>query len=116
MNYRARSIPESSSVGSVKGFSPYTDHLLRGRNVVVAVADTGLDDTSCYFSDPYRKVNKTSTKWAKPDIRLRKVLQYTYGSGGDKFDVVGGHGTHVCGTVAGNSYDSTTGASLYSGG
>ena len=102
-------------MGYITGFAPYTDRLLRGDGVVVAVADTGLDDASCYFSDPYRKVNKTNTKNAKPDFRLRKVVQYALGNGADGYDNVAGHGTHVCGIVAGNSYDGDKNENIYSG-
>jgi hypothetical protein len=56
----------------------------------------GIDMTNCYFSDashatPYNSVN----------LLHRKVVYYnTYA---DAYDYGEAHGTHVCGSVAGNS-------------
>ncbi len=51
LNYRARSILQTATVGSASGFAPYFDAGLTGQGQVVGIADTGLDVTSCYFAD-----------------------------------------------------------------
>lgn len=66
-----------------------------GENQIVGVADTGVDMQSCYFIDPSTPVpyNKVSTSH-------RKIV--TYIAGQDLVDdSTNGHGTHVCGSLAG---------------
>ena len=55
-NFRARSIVQSATASSALAASPYTQLGLRGLNQVVNIADTGVDVTSCYFSDPQGSV------------------------------------------------------------
>lgn len=43
------------------------------------------------------------------DMNRRKVVQYSHLSAADTSDVNQGHGTHVCGTVAGNNQQSVYG-------
>jgi subtilisin family serine protease len=109
LNYRARSIIQSSTVGSTIGFSPYSDAGLNGQGQTVGVADTGLDMTSCYFFDPTGFVSFSENTAPKFDQSRRKVVQYLHFSDSDTSDVVGGHGTHVCGTVAGSNPTSANG-------
>ena len=51
LNYRARSILQTNSPGYTASHMPYTAAGLSGASQIVAIADTGLDDASCYFSD-----------------------------------------------------------------
>ena len=100
------------------GSSPYSGHKLLGTGVIIAEADTGLDDTSCYFAN-YSKppIAKTLISNPKPDLSNSKVAQYVYVPSGETQDNVRGHGTHVCGVLAGsncpNAHDST--CTLYGG-
>eukprot|EP00605_Chrysophyceae_sp_TOSAG23-4_P002672 GSChrysophyteH1.ASY1.ANO1.2948.1 assembled CDS len=75
---------------------------LDGKSQVIAVADTGLDMSSCYFKD-VKRAPKYSTPSCKNSIdsQQRKVVQYVTFK--DNSDDAGGHGTHVAGTVAGAS-------------
>lgn len=105
-NFRSRSIQESAVGGaSSSTTAPYTLNGLRGDGQVVGVIDSGLDVTSCYFSD-HSGTSVTPSDFSAPVTNLgyRKVVQYVYcmnGACGDTFDQVGGHGTHVSGTIVG---------------
>jgi hypothetical protein len=78
---------------------------LRGEGQVVGVGDSGLDMDSCYFFDPTVSFKDNT----KPEGNLgnvftsathRKVAYYIGRSDTNMLDGVG-HGTHVCGTIAG---------------
>ena len=113
LNYRARSIDQNPQVGSASSYNPYSAAGLLGNNQVVAISDTGLDMSSCYFSDPTGQVAYSLTTAPVKSTLYRKVLQYTYLQGyGDTSDEVNGHGTHTSGTVVG----SIQGANLYGSG
>jgi hypothetical protein len=115
-NYRARSIVQTGTAGNTAGFTPYTEAGVTGQGNVVGVADTGLDESSCYFYDddlgfaPRTFVSKAQKDWAR-----RKVVQFTYLPEADIIDVKDGHGTHVCGTVAGANTGSANEGSMYDG-
>lgn len=71
---------------------PIWDQGLHGEGQIATVMDSGLDYNSCWFRDP----GKT------PGPTHRKVINYT-NFGGSPYDGCStGHGTHVCGTLAGN--------------
>ena len=80
---------------------------INGTGEVVGVADTGLDDESCFFFDSSLGNITRSPKDAssnmnelETDLSQRKVVQYvTYVDGQDEF---GGHGTHVVGSIVGD--------------
>ncbi len=78
-------------------FQPITVHTgLDGTGQVVGVLDTGLDMSNCYFSDP-----DNAMKFNTLNSNHRKVIYYNdYADGTDDG---GGHGSHVAGSVAGNS-------------
>jgi PGF-pre-PGF domain-containing protein len=64
--------------------TPIWDHNVTGEGQIIGVADTGLDNDSCYFStDP------------------NKVVAYLDLAGNGDFDAHG-HGTHVSGTILGD--------------
>ncbi len=85
---------------------------LTGKGYIVGVADTGIDTDHCFFFDPdqdvpFNKLNKNH----------RKIVRYTTigSSANAKSDYVPGHGTHVCGTVAGSTLDPNNDVSSYHG-
>ena len=80
----------------------YNNAELTGLNMVLGIADTGLDMTHCQFYDP-----NYPTPFNTINTNHRKVVTYAYtSSGANPTDTVDlgfeGHGTHVCGTAAGN--------------
>lgn len=113
LNFRARSIINSNTVGSGNYFMPFSASGLNGDGQVVSVADTGVDVKSCYFIDPHGnlmmsensisfitlwmclgKVTPSQVSHPITDSSIRKVIQYSYNpNGGDSSDETGGHGT-----------------------
>lgn len=68
---------------------------------MVGVVDTGLDDMSCFFIDDSGTPTPRSTEFdPKTFPDRRKVIQYVAYADGS--DTTAGHGTHVCGSLAGN--------------
>lgn len=74
-------------------------HNLHGQNVVVGVGDTGLDVMSTYFYDENHSVRY---KKGTLDKNHRKVALY-YPLVNKQDDTSEGHGTHVCGILAGKA-------------
>ena len=69
---------------------------LTGAGQIVQVADTGVDQDSCFFQDPNGPVNTTYSSEAAFDLSKRKVVQYVVWA--DSVDQEpAGHGTHVAG-------------------
>jgi hypothetical protein len=102
LNYNAQGISQSGSAG----FTPFTDAGLLGEGQVVGIADSGLDDYSCYFWDNngvYSTASTTRSNYINPVLETsrRKVIMYV--AYADGYDGAAGHGTHVVGTVVGNS-------------
>jgi hypothetical protein len=80
---------------------PYHTAGLNGTGQIVGVGDTGIDELSCFFRNADSSlVAKSSIYSPTFDLSKRKVIQYI--SYADGSDLVGGHGTHVSGTIAGN--------------
>jgi hypothetical protein len=96
----------TSSVQSDRmGLRPYHDAGLTGAGQICGVADTGVNDLSCFFADDAEtyRTHATSRTWAHESLR-RKIVQYVPFA--DSVDDEGGHGTHTCGTLAGASSSS----------
>ena len=72
---------------------------MNGRNVVVGVGDSGVDVKSTYFYDPNNAVKKA----ASGSGSHRKIKLYVPLFGNDEAET-DGHGTHMCGTIAGKAH------------
>ena len=82
------------------GREPFKIAGLDGSGEVVGHSDTGIDQYSCYFRDPFRDPLPPSHISApKVDLQRRKVVQYIDFAGGSG-DYAGGHGSHVSGSPA----------------
>eukprot|EP01041_Mallomonas_annulata_P004992 gene4992-9980_t len=78
---------------------------LRGKDQVIAIADSGLNDLSCFFLDDSNKYDSLRTRRdGEIEGERRKIIQYI--GHADGLDDLGGHGTHVAGTVTGSSLSS----------
>ncbi|GBG77635.1 hypothetical protein CBR_g24081 [Chara braunii] len=78
--------------------TPIFDQGLRGEGEVIGLADTGIDMQHCFFYDE----NKPNPPYNIHDPLRRKVVQYiTFGDSTD--GTQGGHGTHVAGSLAGDT-------------
>jgi len=76
----------------------YIHNNIDGSSQIIAVADSGLDWNSCYFGPGVPTDNTTLEG---------KIIRYAVATGGDRSDF-DGHGTFVCGTIAGNTTNSVT--------
>jgi hypothetical protein len=110
LNNNAVWIVQSGSQGS----TPIFNKGLKGDDQIVAVADTGLDQYSCYFYDSTNGATPTSSADDPQTYSdRRKVVQYV--AFGDSSDAPGGHGTHVSGTIVGATESSSNSGSTYDG-
>ena len=106
LNYAARGILQSGTVG----VEPFTAAGLTGEGHIVGVADSGLNDLSCFFYDNSKayytdQTTRSSLNNVATETKRRKVIQYVaYADGQDSSN---GHGTHVVGAIAGGSYSGT---------
>jgi subtilisin family serine protease len=75
-------------------------HGIRGEGQIVGCADSGLDVNHCFFNDP------TQPRFSprEESSAHRKVIAYYAFDGADFTDDVGGHGSHVVGSIAGKAY------------
>lgn len=79
----------------------FSERGLNGSNVVIGVADTGVDEFSCFFYDVEKGiVPRSDGSIPHVDHTRRKIVQYVNFSGSIG-DYDSGHGTHVSGTLAG---------------
>ena len=100
LNDYARQTMADGEYSSNEASKFYRQHNLNGRNVVVGVGDSGIDLKSTYFYDPDNPVKKA----ASGSGNHRKVKLYIPLFGSDE-TYTDGHGTHVCGSIAGKAYD-----------
>ncbi len=94
---------------------------LYGQNQLVGYLDSGLDTNSVYFCDQGVTVPKT-TGWIPPaETGHRKIRAYNRGSttSGDFDDIdptMGGHGTHVGGSIGGEDESNSPTGGTYDAG
>lgn len=91
---------------NVSASTPVWDKGIHGEDQIVGVMDSGLDYNSCWFRE---------TGGAVPGPSHRKVISYSLygGTAYDGCDI--GHGTHVCGTLAGDQSYVNPGSYDYNG-
>jgi len=113
----------SMQSGSPTGPTPLHDHGIRGEGQIIALLDTGVDYTSCYFAEadnsppPFNTgAPNSGLDWENVDASRRKIIaydflyscdQYPSGPGCDRPGMPGstdnqGHGTHGAATAAGD--------------
>ncbi len=91
---------------NVSGSTPVWDKGLHGEDQIVGVMDSGLDYNSCWFRE---------TGGAAPGPSHRKVINYSLYGGAAYDGCDTGHGTHVCGTLAGDQSYINPGNYSYNG-
>lgn len=110
--------------GSQFGGTPLYDHGIHGEGQILALLDTGVDYSSCYFSEsdgslpPINTGSPTSgLDWTNVDLNRRKIVAYDFvyscdqfpgapycddpASGLNAFDNQG-HGTHAAASAVGD--------------
>ena len=96
MNLEARGLAQSGH-----GYmEPYREVGLTGAGQVCGVADSGVNDVSCFFLDD-SKAYPTVTTSRNGELQplRRKIIQYVAYADGSEDEA--GHGTHVCGSIGG---------------
>jgi len=109
--------------GTASGPTTLHDHGIRGEGQIVAILDTGLDYTNCYFAEPDNSPPPFNTgtpagglEHDNVDLSRRKVVAYNFLFSCDQYpgrpgcDTPGlpgsldnqGHGTHAAGSAAGD--------------
>jgi subtilase family protein len=110
--------------GSPIGPTPLHDRGIHGEGQIVAIVDTGLEYSSCYYAEPDGSAPPFNTgtpsgglEWKNVDPSRRKVIAYDFLYSCDQYpgafgcDRIGapgaldnhGHGTHAAGAIAGDS-------------
>lgn len=96
-------VATSTMQDPVTGKHTVWENGITGEGQIVAVGDTGVDFDSCFFRDDSTPVSFFPQK----NPSHRKILSYQQctdeGVDPDHGDLYGAHGTHVAGSVAGNS-------------
>lgn len=109
--------------GSATGPTPLHDRGIHGEGQIIAILDTGLNYTNCYFSEDDDSPPPFNTgtpagglDWENVDLARRKVIAYDFLYSCDQYpgapgcDTPGnlasldnqGHGTHSAGSAAGD--------------
>jgi hypothetical protein len=118
--YSYRSLQGGSPIGP----TPLHDRGIHGEGQIIAVLDSGLEVTACYFAEPDGSMPPFNTgtptsglEWKNVDLSRRKVVAYDFVYSCDQYpgragcDRIGapgaldnhGHGTHAAGAIAGDS-------------
>ena len=74
-------------------------HNLHGENIIIGVGDTGIDTKSTFF---YDKDHPVAYREERLDPDHRKIALYIPYADSVETSTAG-HGTHVCGTIAGKA-------------
>jgi hypothetical protein len=108
-NDYTKSIIQGGVASSSSSYHVYNAAGLNGTGQIVAVGDSGVDDLHCAFIDSDgTKARRTISPSSLSEPNNRKIIQYiqmypsTLYPGFDQ-DTNGGHGSHVCGTIAGSN-------------
>jgi len=88
---------------NIQDYTPFYDNGLRGENMTIGNADTGVHVAHLAFHDANRPVQYTAPAGNNPpDTQHRKVVNYwTFGDDTDEY--AGGHGTRTAGVNMGNN-------------
>ena len=81
---------------------------LDGNNQIINFVDSGVDSYHCFFYDPNVKLPENEV-----NLKHRKIVRVD--TWADATDHMGGHGTHVAGSLVGKSLDESSGISYYNG-
>ena len=114
LNFEARGISQAG-YSMTPWDTPLSDVGLTGLDEVVGVADTGVDDLHCFFYDDSGMYSSSTTERSlitseslseiETELTVqpnrRKIVAYAYNVDSDETDQLGGHGSHVTGSVAG---------------
>eukprot|EP00761_Pharyngomonas_kirbyi_P005282 gb/GECH01005287.1/.p1 GENE.gb/GECH01005287.1/~~gb/GECH01005287.1/.p1 ORF type:complete len:967 (+),score=205.39 gb/GECH01005287.1/:1-2901(+) len=82
--------------------TPIWEHGITGKGQIVGVGDTGIDWDNCFFYDPEHPVPFNTIDKSHRKIISYNTMKIQNGISTDKKDGINGHGTHVCGSIAGS--------------
>lgn len=91
-------IPEGAITGSMANTLLFR-HNLHGSGVLIGVADTGLDVYHAFFYDSEQAIRYSTLN---PNLNHRKVVLYYDYQDRSEYQV-GGHGSHICSIIAGQT-------------
>jgi len=98
-NFYSQGFTQSGEVGK----PTLWEHGLHGEGEVVGFADSGLDHESCFFRDADVPLTIAPNAFNNNPTH-RKVIQYAAFADNVEGEI-GGHGTHVGGSIAGHAVD-----------
>jgi subtilisin family serine protease len=108
-NDYSKSIIQNGVSSSSSSHHVYNAAGLDGTGQIVAVGDSGVDDLHCAFIDSDgTRARRTVSDSSLSEPNNRKIIQYIqmFSDAGFGRDTDEGHGSHVCGTVAGKNQNS----------
>lgn len=111
LNNNVRGLVESG----FPNVEPLSSVGLTGQDIIIGIADTGIDENSCFFRDDnLGMIPRSLPSNPLVDFRYRKIIQYVNYSESNG-DYSQGHGSHVSGTAAGQCIDPSSTMSVYNG-